>query len=413
VDQDEGRLLIDAPNLLSKMRAHFDGLAGPIDFIGAEAVLESLSSLLRGWHHRIESSAKPSVPPMLSVVLCGSEYQISASWREEAFGEATVVGALCTLIVDLVEAYVHSSAGRMCLHCAAAEIEGSLVVFPAASRAGKSTLAAALAAAGQRVFTDDLLVLDAAAGEGMALGVPPRLRLPLPEGLAATFLDFLERHAGLSDNHYRYLDLPGRLQASFGERAPLGAIVLLERDEPGTRASLDPAEAARVMRLLIGQSLAGDGFSSGVLADFHSLIGRLPSLTLRYGDLAEAIELLLHELPGRAGAAGAVSSPIEIKRWRAGNVRPAQGNRLFQQAPEVHAHALNDRLFLTNEADGSVCELDLIGAGIWNLLAEPVSAQEAVQILAELFPEVEAARIEADVGRLLRDLEREGLIRRV
>ena len=66
-----------------------------------------------------------------------------------------------------------------------------------------------------------------------------------------------------------------------------------------------------------------------------------------------------------------------------------------------------------DEADGTVYELDLIGAGIWNLLAEPVAAEEAVQILAELFPEVEAARIEADVVRLLRDLEREGLIRRL
>src|SRR5690606_42086039 len=80
-----------------------------------------------------------------------------------------------------------------------------------------------------------------------------RLRLPpVPTLLPYTTLF---RSAGEKDADYLYLDLPGNLQASFGERAPLRAVVLLERSEGRVEARLEPVAAARAMRLLVGQSL--------------------------------------------------------------------------------------------------------------------------------------------------------------
>src|SRR5690606_33265014 len=121
-----------------------------------------------------------------------------------------------------------------------------------------------------------------------------RLRLPpVPTLLPYTTLF---RSAGEKDADYLYLDLPGNLQASFGERAPLRAVVLLERSEERVEARLEPVAAARAMRLLVGQSLASAGLSPKVLQAFHQLIGRLPCLQLSYHSLEEAVALLEHDL---------------------------------------------------------------------------------------------------------------------
>lgn len=394
------------------MRIHFEGLAGPVEFIEAGQLLPVLERLLRGWPFKLEESAVSSCAPLLKVECGDCDYVVSVAWREEAYAETTLVGTLSTFFVDLVEAYVRSDPARMCLHCAAVEIDEGLVVFPAASRAGKSTLTARLAAGGHHVFTDDLLVLDPQAEAGMALGIPPRLRLPLPKGLDAGFIRFLCAHAGEKDADYLYLDLPGNLQASFGERAPLRAVVLLERSEERVEARLEPVAAARAMRLLVGQSLASAGLSPKVLQAFHQLIGRLSCLQLSYHSLEEAVALLEHDLSAWKEAEPVNTSSIELRPRIADRPDTLQSPEEFQQSPGIYAKALEDRLFLNDPSQGVVCELDLIGAGIWNLLAEPLSAQEVVDILRQVFPEVEPRQIAADVERLLLDLERQGLIRR-
>lgn len=392
------------------MYAYFDGLAGAVEFADAQPVLDELAGLLHGWHYRIAPELPLANPPMASVRRYGDYYAISVPWREEVYAEPTVVGAVCTLIVDLAEAYVRSGAGRMCLHCAAVEIDGRLIVFPASSRAGKSTLTAALAAAGLRVFTDDLLALRPEEGTGMAFGVPPRLRLPLAPELPASFREFVAGQAGARDSNYLYLSMPPQLQAAHGATAPLGAIVLLERKTRVTRPWLKRTEAARAMRALIGQSIAAEGPSPDLMDSFHDLISATPCLTLAYSDLDSAVELLLSELPKQPPAPPEGSSAIRL-RPRAETPLPSRETQLFQQAPAVYARPVGERLFLAGEAPGSAYELDLIGAGIWNLLAEPTSAKEATQLLVQLFPDVDPGRIETDVGRLLRDLQQQGLIR--
>lgn len=63
-------------------------------------------------------------------------------------------------------------------------------MFPESSKAGKSTLTVAFAAASYRVFGDDVLGLTAQ-GEGVAMGVAQRLRLPLPDIFPQSLLTML------------------------------------------------------------------------------------------------------------------------------------------------------------------------------------------------------------------------------
>ena len=70
----------------------------------------------------------------------------------------------------------------------------------------------------------------------MALGIAPRLRLPLPAAASSAFHAFVEVHRGLSDHESLYLALPPALLAPYGTTAPIGAVVLLDRKmsgEPG------------------------------------------------------------------------------------------------------------------------------------------------------------------------------------
>ncbi|WP_366554884.1 PqqD family protein [Aquibaculum sediminis] len=391
----------------------FEGLAAPVAFKGTGAVLNELGGVLRGWPCWPADAAEAALDPMISVDRCRGGYAISVSWRDDSYIEPTPVSALCSLVVDLVEAYVRSQAGRLCLHCAAVEVDGRLLVFPAASRAGKSTLTARLAAAGRQAFTDDLLALDPHSGTGMAFGVPPRLRRPLPPGLDPAFTAFIEEHAGPRDAYYVYLDLPPDRQASFGTSASLGAVVLLERDPEVSQARLEPAEPAQALRLLLGQSLSIGGCGSRLLEDLHDLLAARPCLILHYSDLEQAVALLQDGQAFSEQAASLASSPIVLRaaEYPLEPVSPSSGlGRRFRQAPGVRGRAVGEHLFLTEPDSGGLCELNLLGAGVWNLLAEPHSLEEVTAVLVNVFEDTEPRTIAADTRRLLSDLEQRGLI---
>ena len=73
-------------------------------------------------------------------------------------------------------------------------IAGRLVVFPNVRRAGKSTLSAAPARAGHRVFSDDVVpfsVPAAAPARGLAMEIAPRLLLPMTRPSAHAAMDAL------------------------------------------------------------------------------------------------------------------------------------------------------------------------------------------------------------------------------
>lgn len=348
---------------------------------------------------------------MVVVRRCGRHFEIAVPWRDEVYLEPTVVGAICTLSVDLVEAYVRSAPGRICLHGAAVEIGGRLLVFPAASRAGKSTLAARLAAEGLRLFTDDLLALEPDTGRGMAFGVMPRLRLPLPDALDERFRSFLDRHAGARDPHYCYLNLPEALLAPFGTAAPLGAVVLLERDEALPVAKLERAGPARALRLLVGQSLSSEGLTAELLDGLYRLVEPRPCLVLRYPDVEQAVALLRERFSKWPDLAHSVEPKIALRRADPAHSAENGAEARYQQAPEVYGRAVEDRVFLTKRGGTAACELDMIGAGVWNILADPTSADEASQLLSEVFPDADRSRITADVDRLFAQLKQQGLIR--
>jgi hypothetical protein len=176
---------------------------------------------------------EPGAEPIIRVSRGAGEFRIDAPWLDEPVVENRPARAAANLVVDLVEAYLLAHPSNLCLHCGAAEFAGRLVVFPSRSRAGKSTLMARLAQGGMRIYTDDVLPLVNGERDGRSLGIAPRLRLPLPERASSALRGFVNEHSVLRDDDYAYLRQPSPACAAFGATAPLGAAVLLDRQEDG------------------------------------------------------------------------------------------------------------------------------------------------------------------------------------
>jgi hypothetical protein len=151
------------------------------------------------------------------------------------------IDTLRHLLIDQVLPLVMSRGGRLSLHASAVHIAGvGTVGFVGEAGRGKSTLAAALAAAGASIVTDDCLALDVRDGDVWAIPGYPGLRL-WPGGPGNRALRAAPRRAVA---HYSTKLRVGRPAATFrAQRSPLRALFLL-----GPRTSKAPAVSVRGCR---------------------------------------------------------------------------------------------------------------------------------------------------------------------
>lgn len=398
------------------LRLTFDHLAGTIEVPDDPDFLAGLSAAAAGWGFAVRED---TAPPIATIRRDGDLYTLDSADREPV--EASAIGAACGVIIDLVDAMLAQQRNRLCLHCGAVEIGGRLVLFPSHSHAGKSTLVSRLAADGHRVFCDDILPLAPDDDlSGMGLGVAPRLRLPLPAHAAPAFRDYVARNTVASDGRYAYLGLrPGQL-AIHGETAPLGAVVLLDRRE-GVRATFGRASRADALKSLIVQNQGRSAGADEILSRLHRVMDRLPRLTLRYEDLEEAAGLIgatFASWPPRIGAGlpGFDDTPPvdPLRDDDTGRTAPPlpAGTRLVRK-PGVALRGVDGDAFLAHPDGVAVHHLNAVGAGIWNLLDEPMAAAEATDLLAAAFPDADPRLIRADVDDLFAALDASGLALRV
>lgn len=82
----------------------------------------------------------------------------------------------------------------------------------------------------------------------------------------------------------------------------------------------------------------------------------------------------------------------------------------FVRGSGVVERTVDDAVFLVGPENETVFHLNPLGAAVWRLLADPVSIDDVIGLLATAYPNVAIARIEADVSRLMTGLDRRGLI---
>lgn len=279
-----------APRLL-----RFGPLPQPLRFTGCDDLLAATRSILRGWPlTNLDPRRAPA--PTLRVTRSRNGYRrVSTRYDSPARARAkerrTLVEALCGLHAELLDWYVEAHPQHLFIHGAAVRFGQRLVVFPALAKAGKSTLTVHLAAAGHTVFTDDVLPIDTATGRGVALGIVPRLRPPLPASLGREFHEFVAARAGASRKNRLYVLLRGNELARLGASAPVGGVVLLER-APGARARLASIDPADALERIILQNFARDRPTDVILETLARVVEASACYHLRYARCGSAISLL-------------------------------------------------------------------------------------------------------------------------
>lgn len=388
----------------------FRGLKAPLRLTDADPVLRLLPEVAPGWPHEVRP-ADPALRPFYAIrgeveasrFLCENLIELASPRSMDA------VNAACDAMAALAMALPAEDGSVICLHAAGVAMAGRLVVFPNIRRAGKSTLSAALARAGHRVFSDDVVPLSfPAVGPPLArsMGVAPRLRLPLPKTADAGFHDWVAAVAGPRNRQYAYLRLPD--QPAEGETLPLGAFVILDRQEGPGPARLEAVAADQAMDVLLHQNFTRDRHSGDILDVMAVALAGVPVFRLSYSGLEAAVDCL--EAAFRAWPAGTPSGPVA--RFRLAEFEttlPDVGEVVRQRAGGV-AREIGGTLYLADPEGRGIHRMDALAAAIWELLEEPLGRQELVAVLEESFPNIAAERLAGDLAGLLARLAEAGLV---
>lgn len=382
---------------LRKMGLQFDGLVSGVALPDDPTLMSGLMACLKGMAPR----TLPCPPAMCfgTIRQRRDGYCYDGPALAHPMTGLTVTGTVCALIADLTLAACDALPGGIGLHCGAVEIGGRLVLLTGPHRAGKSTLVARLSAEpGLRLFCDDVLPVTAE-GFGLALGIAPRLRLPVPEG-AQTLRDHLDAHLVLSDDRYGYL-MPPSLVA-HGDLAQLGGLVVLRRMPPGTPARLHRLSEADALCHLLERTLSELHSAEAAHARVAALIAGLPTMTLAYSDLDEATALLCAAFA--PGAQVRLRPPLpEPLAPPVASPDPLDPALVLRPRSGIALRRAEGGGFLWHPGDGILWRLNPAAAAVWSLLTQtaPCSGAHLADLLSTAFPATDPALIRHDTCAIL------------
>jgi hypothetical protein len=404
------------PALMQSEMIQLGDLPAPVALRVPVTVRDLLAELLHGW--TFEPWQGDDCEPVLAMEMTPARrFEITGHWVPDPVNWSDSVDVACAFIAELVRAYVNEFPSRLCLHAAGAVCGGRLLVFLGTRRAGKSVLCAALAAAGLRLAGDDIIMVDASDGSGLAGGFSPRLRLPLPKNLAPEIHSFIDAHSGPSGRRYAYLALAPDMIAGKDERFDIGAFIILDRKETGP-AVLRPIAKSASLSAVIWQNFARRAPSAEILDRLYALVERSGACILEISAVEEAVEVLQERFAtwpdcGQADAVRASEHETPRPAATAAAKAPANGSPLtgrFCRRDGIAERELDGKCFLADNAGGTITVLNQMAAAIWRALGEPATRDELVDLAALVFPDTDRAIIEADVGSVLRDFLSERLI---
>lgn len=404
-------------NVVEPQYVQLDGLKHPVALENADEIGAMLPAILSAWPHRILTTP-PSEPPFITVSPAGPDrWNVLHADQPDAPRIWDGVNTVCDIVAEMAWERLRSDPDLLCLHAAAIDFNGRLVVMPNARRAGKSTLAIALARLGRPLYSDDFLPVrvdaEARTCAGIANGIQPRLRLPLPEGFSDAFHAEVAQDPGPSNRQYKYLS--NAPVAPWGETLPLGAMVMLERSDDPQPPHLSVMAREDALASLITQNFARTRHAGAILRSVDLLSRNLPIYRLTYHSAEEAAEYLSAHPDMTALPAAQLTEFAQDDRQapldQLGRPAPEFAKDLcYTQAQGVTESVVGDEAFLADGSGIGIFRLNPVSAAIWNLLEEPTDLGEVVAILSEAFPDVPVEQISTDSENLMRGLTRARLI---
>lgn len=373
---------------------------------------QGLADIVAGWPLEIRPVATPEarqgdiLAALLPNAADPARYDLASLYTDTPLCALPTASALCGLLADVLMAHTEANAGALTLHCGAVRMGDGLVALTGPHRAGKSTLVARLTAEPDlSVFCDDVLPLDAD-GHGIALGIAPRLRLPLPPGASERFHRHVATHLGPADDRYGYLCAP--TVARHGTRAPLAALVVLDRRESGP-ARLHRLDPDIAIQHLLARNMGDLGDAGHAFGLARAAAGRAQCLTLVYSDLEEAVALLRRAFTGARDAG--IAPPLPPAAPEAAAAAEIDPDAPWHRAEDAVIRRVGGSAFLWRPEDTTLWHMNRVAEMVWAALEVPGSARDLAETLTDLFPGTPEARILADVSALLATLACRDLVR--
>ncbi len=388
------------------LHLEIEGLSRPIALIDCRDLLDHFPIIFPGW--RIIEVPENAESPILTLRREETTHILEADWLDKPLRRKDKVDAICGLVAELIRAYVNDDVNFLCLHGAAAEFAGKLVIFPSKYRAGKSILSTCLAAAGIRLFCDDALPISLVEGHGIASGLAPRLRLPLPDNLSTESRQFIETNTALEGRQYLYLDLKDGALAARGRSAPVGAFVLLEREE-GVAPVLEAITEGEVLRQVVWQNFAREAEATRILERLSQMVGNAERYRLRYDRAEDAVALLketFEDWPDRDKIISTATVLSDQRSTEPVEIPPG----CYLRKADISVVTVDGEGFLADVQGAAIHHLNPVGSAIWALLVEPMTLDEMIELILTAFPEVNRNQVENDVGTLIESLMSKQLI---
>lgn len=400
----------------------FEGLGAPLRVLQPDVVRPLLDPVMASWPFTLTEHCPPAVAAFATISPSDAgKWRLEAPLSARPVTEHDPVNAICDLVVEMSWERLRSRPDLLCLHAAALTFDDRLVIFPNARRAGKSLLSATLAQRGNAVFSDDFVPLQVTpktgAISGIANGIAPRLRLPLPDNLSVGLHSWIMERIAVRNKQYGYLtgiELP-----QSGTSAPVGAIVVLEGDPTMTEpASLTPVTQEEAMASLVTQNFGRQVHAGAILRVADALTRAVPVLRLRYNSVEEAAALLndtplLRELPAARMAEADMSGTLPLAPLDLPDVvvdRPVDLDCHFTKLPNFTACETGTALYLADGDGFAIHRLNPVSAIIWTLLDEGLTGAGMVEVMQELYADIAVERLRADVAGALAFLWQQRLI---
>lgn len=395
----------------------FEGLDAPLHVSQPDVLRPLLDPVLAALPYRQIAGDDPQATTAFASIGPADE----GKWRLEAplaVKPVTLhepIDAICDLVVEMSWERLRSRPDLLCLHAAAIAFGDRLVVFPNARRAGKSLLTATLAKLGHVVFSDDFVpvAVDTEARTicGLANGIAPRLRLPLPPHLPPDLAGWITARIGPANKRYGYLT--GITLPQAGTATPIGAVVLLDREEGRTfPAALEPVSDDDAIAALVLQNFGRQVHAGAILSVVAAIADSVPVFRLVYDDVAEAAALL-HESPALADLPAAAPPSA---RYPSTKVRAPVSGDFDAPSPRFTADMrcvriagyvavqTDEAIYLADPQGRAIHRCNALSALIWTLMEEPATLDEVVAVMQDIFADIPPTQLRADAQSALQFL---------
>jgi len=206
----------------------------------------------------------------------------------------------------LVNHYIAQSPELIWIHGAVVEMDGRLLAFFGRSLAGKSTVALRLIHRGHRSFGDDQVIFRVPTRgpvEGVAVGIAPRARVPLPDDAEADEVRFVDDRGIAKNKREVYIRLDEGQVAPCGSSLPVAAVLFFDRQTSGG-LSLAKMRAPSVARWIIANASAPQIDAKTLIERAARLAQSVPWLTLTYSANGKAVDFLEARFGGSLPLAG-------------------------------------------------------------------------------------------------------------